>query len=289
MSSVYISLPRNAYCYYKFSYLLFFPLQTYKRIVTVWLRRCYNPVTFTLNQRFLLNLHQITIEIMISQVKILTTNKSGHLIDDEGIMHTPPSNWIFLPAGDAGVTRKVTSQKKYWKVIFKKGRRTMSKGIWAPQSIIDWAKKEMSATRNTEAYKKQRAYSIKRREEQQVNYEHEFCKAVEIFLNFDSKYDVIAKTVAILVTKHAIPVGSGTVARTSMIPIEERASKAVIAWMRHQTTQYDHMHIPKIKGERRSVRRNLAEQSIKVLQNYRKGANIPLNCPLKSVITKTIQ
>ncbi|MCW3788542.1 DUF2293 domain-containing protein [Plebeiibacterium sediminum] len=226
---------------------------------------------------------------MHSQVKILSTNKLGQLTDDEGIKQTPPHDWVFLPAGDAGVTRKVTSQKKYWKVVFKKGRRTMSKGIWAPQTIIDWAKKEMQATRNTEAYKKQRAYSIKRREEQQNNYEQEFCIAVEQFLNFDPKYDVIAKTVAILVTKHAIPVGSGTVARTSMIPIEERASKAVIAWMRHQTTQYDHMHIAKVKGERRSVRRSLAEQSVQVLDNYRKGRIIPANCPLKNAITKKLQ
>lgn len=52
-------------------------------------------------------------------------------------------------------------------------------------------------------------------------------------------------------TAHATPVGSGTVARTSRIPIERRAEAAVIAWLRHQTTAYDDMKIPRVKGRRR--------------------------------------
>ncbi|MEZ6128720.1 MAG: DUF2293 domain-containing protein [Planctomycetaceae bacterium] len=49
---------------------------------------------------------------------------------------------------------------------------------------------------------------------------------------------------ATAITAHATPVGSGTVARTQRIPVEQRAESAVIAWMRHQTTAYDHMKIP---------------------------------------------
>ncbi len=233
-------------------------------------------------------MQQITTEIMNSQVKTLTIHKSGYLIDDKGIKQTPPTDWTFLPAGDAGVTRKVTSQKIYWKVVFKKGRRIMSKGVWAPKQIIDWAIKEVNTTRSTEEYEKKRRYQLNKRQEKQDLYETEFNQAVISFLDFHPKYKAIAETLAILVTKHAIPIGSGTVARTSMIPIEERASKAVIAWMRHQTTQYDNMHIARIKGERRNVRRNLAGESTKVLNYYRKGENIPFNCPLKDAITKTI-
>jgi hypothetical protein len=88
------------------------------------------------------------------------------------------------------------------------------------------------------------------------------------------------------VTAHATPVGSGTVARTVMIPIEERASKAVIAWMRHQTTGYDHMKIARIKGERRAVRRQLAERSTQLLKIYRQGAPIPADCPLMKALMK---
>jgi hypothetical protein len=48
----------------------------------------------------------------------------------------------------------------------------------------------------------------------------------------------------VVVTTHAAPVGSGTVARTERIPIERRAEAAVIAWMRHQTTAYDNLALP---------------------------------------------
>jgi len=43
---------------------------------------------------------------------------------------------------------------------------------------------------------------------------------------------------------HATPVGSGTVARTKRIPVEQRAEAAVIARMRHQTTGHDSMPTP---------------------------------------------
>jgi len=80
-------------------------------------------------------------------------------------------------------------------------------------------------------------------------------------------------------------VGSGTVARTAMIPIEERAAKAVIAWMRHKTTAYDSMVIPRLKGKRREIRRMLAERSAEILDSYRKGKAVPENCPLKKALT----
>ena len=83
------------------------------------------------------------------------------------------------------------------------------------------------------------------------------------------------------VTVHAVPVGSGTVARTAMIPIEERAAKAVIAWMRHRTTAYDSMAIARIKGERRQVRRMLAQRSVELLRAYREGRDSNPDCPLQ--------
>ncbi|TLX70240.1 DUF2293 domain-containing protein [Labilibacter sediminis] len=226
---------------------------------------------------------------MLIKKQDLTIGPAGKLLDEYGKQHSPPCDWDFLPAGDAGITRKVTAKGIYWRIIFKKGRRTMSKGIWAPASTIAQAKQDVHVNRSTDEYKKQREYTIKRREKQQKDYEAEFCLAIENFLGFHQKYNIIAKTVAILVTKHAIPVGSGTVARTAMIPIEQRAAKAVIAWMRHQTTAYDNMQIAHVKGERRAVRRMLAEQSVIVLENYRKGKVLNMNCPLKKALETLTQ
>ena len=91
---------------------------------------------------------------------------------------------------------------------------------------------------------------------------------------------VTAEKLARLVTTHATPVGSGTVARTRTIPIGRRAEAAVIAWMRHQTTGYDTMPIARVKGRRREVRRMLAGRSRELLQVYRSGPSTPEDCPL---------
>ena len=91
------------------------------------------------------------------------------------------------------------------------------------------------------------------------------------FLKFTNVYKDLEGRFAEVVAAHATPVGSGTVARTKRIPVEQRAEAAVIAWMRHQTTAYDTMHIPRVKGMRREVRRKLAERSRDLLDHYRKS------------------
>ena len=86
-------------------------------------------------------------------------------------------------------------------------------------------------------------------------------------------------------TEHATPVGSGTVARTTRIPVEQRAEAAVIAWMRHRTTAYDRMVIPTVKGKRREVRRLLAGQCVALLDAYRAGRDVDaMACPLQQAL-----
>ena len=85
-------------------------------------------------------------------------------------------------------------------------------------------------------------------------------------------------------TDRATPVGSGTVARTRRIPVGRRAEAAVIAWLRHQTTGYDGMTIPRVKGKRREVRRMLARRSQELLARYRRGEPVPEGCPLRKAL-----
>jgi hypothetical protein len=59
----------------------------------------------------------------------------------------------------------------------------------------------------------------------------------------------------------------------------------VIAWMRHRTTGYDGMAIPRVKAERREVRRMLARRSQELLQRYRRGEAVGDECPLKRALT----
>jgi hypothetical protein len=79
------------------------------------------------------------------------------------------------------------------------------------------------------------------------------------------------------------------VARTKRIPVDQRAEAVVIAWMRHQTTAYESMKIPSIKGKRREVRRMLAQRSKEVLGRYRSGEAVGEECLLtKALIGRPI-
>jgi hypothetical protein len=118
----------------------------------------------------------------------------------------------------------------------------------------------------------------------QAEYVEDFFGAVVAFLAFHPNHAGLADRLARAVTDHATPVGSGTVARTKRIPVEQRAEAAVIAWMRHQTTSYDGMAIPRVKGKRREVRRLLAARSKELLGRYRRGEPVLEGCPLKKAL-----
>ena len=107
-----------------------------------------------------------------------------------------------------------------------------------------------------------------------------------VFLGFHNNHADLANRLARTVTHHATPVGSGTVARTKRIPVEQRAEAAVIAWMRHQTTGYDSLVIPRMKGKRREVRRMLARRSHDLLARYRRGEPALEGCPLQKALTR---
>ena len=124
------------------------------------------------------------------------------------------------------------------------------------------------------------------REKEQEEYQEDFEKAVLDFLDFHERYRDLAIRLAKVVTEFTTPVGSGTVARTQRIPIEERARAAVIAWMRHNTTNYDHRYIPRVAGKRREVRRDIAQESLALLKDYRWGVDIPASCPLQKALKR---
>ena len=204
---------------------------------------------------------------------------------DSGTVLKVPKGWKLLPPGDAGVTRRVKSRGPSWTVKEKKGRRTFSRGVWAPGDRIATVKSEFEAERSTDAYAKKQASAAKRREKKQAAYVEDFSAAILQFLDFHNSWSDLADRLAQAVSAHATPVGSGTVARTERIPIERRAASAVIAWMRHQTTAYDHMKIPRTKGKRREVRRMLAKESHQLLSKYRKGSKVDLSeCPLAKAL-----
>jgi hypothetical protein len=152
--------------------------------------------------------------------------------------------------------------------------------IWTSAAIIDRIRVELEAERSTESFAKKKVADAQRRGKVQAEYVEDFLGAVVAFLAFHENHADLADRLTQAVTDHATPVGSGTVARTKRIPVEQRAEAAVIAWMRHQTTGYEGMVIPRVKGKRRDVRRMLARRSHDLLERYRRGESIPESCPL---------
>lgn len=216
--------------------------------------------------------------------KIVTVHTGNTVLSEDGVILDIPPGWIFYPAGDAGITRKITASGVYWRVQIKVGRRTISKGVWAPSRIVEEAVSSVTGKRGTDEYKCKKESAVIRRDKKQKEYEAEFYDAVVKYLNFADCYREYEAKLAENITIFATPVGSKTVARTTMIPVDERAAKAVMAWMRHKTTNYDDMKIRRVKGERRAVRRTLLSESILLLQRYRKGEPLPSDCRLKKAL-----
>lgn len=199
----------------------------------------------------------------------------------EGEILEVPAGWALLPPGDAALSRRVKSEGPCWCVKEKRGRKVFSRGIWAPAERIQRLEAELVSERETPAYQRKLEAGRRRRADEQTLYAGDFEAAVLHFLSFPERHLALGRAMAKAIAEHAVPVGSGTVARTQRIPIERRAEAATIAWMRHQTTAYDDMKVPRVKGMRREIRRMLAQRSRELLISYRQGqAKDPELCPL---------
>jgi hypothetical protein len=205
-------------------------------------------------------------------------NLNNHTAD--GKILSVPHGWVLLPPGDAALTRRVKAADDHWVVQEKKGRKIFSRGVWAPAATINRIQAELKAERSTESFAKRKQGDAKRRDKAHAAYAEDFTGAVVTFLAVHPAHADLAQQLARVVADHATPVGSGTVARTKRIPLEQRAEAAVIAWMRHQTTGNDVMKIPRFKGKRREVRRTLAQRSKELLARYRRGDARADECPL---------
>jgi len=213
-------------------------------------------------------------------LEVWTSRKTGFVTTRDGAERQIPQGWALLAPGDAALSRRIKKDGPTWTVKEQKGRKVFSRGIWAPADRIEALRTELEGERQNPSYQKKLDASRLRREKDQTVYATDFESAVFDFLNFHPVHESMGRTLARAIAAHAVPVGSGTVARTKRIPIEQRAEAATIAWMRHQTTAYDDMKIPRVKGKRREVRRMLAARSRDLLDHYRKAAPRSETCPL---------
>ena len=219
----------------------------------------------------------------VEEFQVWRTNRDREFLHNGKVVRVP-DDWVFVPAGDPGLTRRLKSSGDFWSVVHKRKNRIEALGVWVAGNRVQMVKEALETERQDPNYLKKLEQARLRRIAKQDAYVVEFRQAVVDFLNFAPRYEELAWDLADAVTDQAIPVGSGTVARTERIPLAKRAEAAVIAWMRHQTTEYDHMHIARIKGERRMVRRSLAANSREILEAYRRGDDANPDCPLAEAL-----
>ena len=207
------------------------------------------------------------------------------VISREGQALPVPDRWRLLEPGDATLTRRVKAAGPCWTVKEKRGRRIVSLGVWADAETIETQRLKLLVERQDPAYQKRLQAGRERRAKQEAAYADAFREEILAYLNFHSRYHGLAEEMARRVARHATSVGSGTVARTKRIPVEKRAEAATLAWMRHQTTDYDRTPIARVKGERREVRRHLAAKSKALLERYRRGHSADARtCPLQAAL-----
>jgi hypothetical protein len=225
---------------------------------------------------------------MPNQSRVVSPGPDGKTVrTSAGEVLQPPADWVLLPPGDATLTRRVKAAGPTWTVQEKRGRKLFSLGVWASAELIGTIKEALATERATASYGKRRAADAARRESKQQQYVESFRAAVLEFLAFAPRHAELGEQLADAIAAHATPIGSGTVARTERIPIEKRAESAVIAWLRHQTTAYDQMIVPRIKGKRREVRRMLAEESRRLLKAYRADQPSMMDrCPIRAALAQ---
>lgn len=210
------------------------------------------------------------------------------VITEDGKVRVVPDGWVLLPPGDAALTRRVKKAGPHYQVQEKRGRKNFSHGVWAPKETIDREVARRAVEKEDPAYQKKLEVGRQRRAGQEALYGRVFEEAVFKRLGFHRRFGLLARRLSVAIAAHATPVGSGTVARTKRISVEERADAAIIAWMRHHTTDYDHMSIARVKGERRRVRRELAKQSVALLERYRKGEAVEM-CLLTEGLKRAVK
>jgi len=139
----------------------------------------------------------------------------------------PPEGYAFLPAGDAGMTRRAKQMSEIVLIAREwRGGYPRITGIWSPADVLKAAKEI------------QQASAERRQKDRERRQNRDFNKArKEIRLQFPSipAFDLEA------VVRRAFTIGNGTVGRAGALDLSEQCRMAVVAHVRHTHTAYDRL------------------------------------------------
>jgi hypothetical protein len=147
-----------------------------------------------------------------------------------------PDGWVFVPGGDAFVTREV-KKGPHWVLLKRRKGYTATLGVFCPEENLDVAEKRREETAASRA--RQRAVGRTSRERSEERYRAEMERAILDFLAFRPEHAALAEAIARGAVTQATPVGSGRVGRTRKLSLSERAELAARAYVRHRHTNYE--------------------------------------------------
>src|SRR5207247_517127 len=101
-----------------------------------------------------------------------------------GELLRPPDDWVLLPPGDAALTRRVKAAGPTWTVQEKRGRKTFSRGVWAPGAVVEAVRQGLAAERSDPAHARKKEADARRRQRTQAAYVETFRQTVLTFLTF---------------------------------------------------------------------------------------------------------
>ncbi len=134
------------------------------------------------------------------------------ILNERGAIETVPADWDLLPPGDAALSRRIKQDGPSLTMIELKGRKRFSRGIWAPADRIRALGESLRVERQDPSYQKKLTAGRERRAQVQEVYTEEFRDTVLRFLDFHPVFQAEGAALARLISAHATPVGSGTVA-----------------------------------------------------------------------------
>src|SRR5436305_859073 len=122
---------------------------------------------------------------MSEQTRIVSPGPGDRSVrTSDGQVLQPPADWVLVPPGDAALTRRIKAAGPTWTVQEKRGRKTFSRGIWAPADVVEKVRQQLAAERSTPLYARKREADTRRRQRQQSEYVEDFQQAVLDFLSF---------------------------------------------------------------------------------------------------------
>lgn len=147
-----------------------------------------------------------------------------------------PDGWVFVPSGDAFVTREV-KKGPHWVLLKQRKGYTATLGVFCPETILTAAEKRRDETAASRA--RQRAVGRTSRDHAETRYRAELEKAIIDYLGFQPEHAVLAREIARGAVAQATPVGSRRVGRTRKLSLSQRAELAARGYIRHRHTDYE--------------------------------------------------